>query len=119
MTSKGMSEHHRIDYIEFEVTDLAATKQFFSDIFGWKFNDYGPTYAGIVDGDGEVGGFAEVEEVRTGGPLVVLFSEDLSATLKAVRNAGGEITKQPFDFPGGRRFHFLDPNGHELAVWAI
>lgn len=113
-----MSRHHRIDYIEFQVDDLAATKQFYGEVFGWEFNDYGPDYAGIVDGDGEVGGFAQTDEPQTGGPLVVLYSEDLEATLAAVEEAGGRVVREPFDFPGGRRFHFADPTGHELAVWA-
>ncbi len=113
-----MSTHHRIDYIEFQVYDLAASKAFYADVFGWTFNDYGPSYAGIVDGEGEIGGFSETDEVTTGGPLIVLFSEDLDATLSAVKAAGAEIHREPFDFPGGQRFHFIDPSGHELAVWA-
>ena len=114
-----MSEHHRIDYIEFEVVDLEKSKRFYADAFGWEFNDYGPRYAGIQDGaGGEVGGLALVDEVSVGGPLVVLYSDDLDASLAAVTAAGGEVTRPPFDFPGGRRFQFLDPNGHELGVWA-
>lgn len=112
-----MSTHHAIDYIEISVTDLAAAKAFYGAAFGWGFNDYGPGYAGIRGGDGEVGGLAQVEEVRSGGPLVVLYSDDLDATLRAAEAAGAKIVKPPFDFPGGRRFHFADPSGNELAVW--
>ena len=115
---KPTSSHHTIDYIEFSVTDIAEAKRFYTAAFDWKFNDYGPTYAGI-QGDGrEVGGVAQVEQVTRGGPLVVLYSTDLDATLARVQEAGGDVLKAPYEFPGGRRFHFLDPSGNELAVWA-
>lgn len=110
--------HHTIDYIEFNVTDLAVAKRFYGEAFGWKFNDYGPAYAGIQGATREAGGLSEVAEVTTGGPLVVLYSSDLEASLAAVKKAGGDISKAPFDFPGGRRFEFLDPSGNKLAVWA-
>ncbi|HHO52757.1 MAG TPA: VOC family protein [Deltaproteobacteria bacterium] len=110
--------HHRIDYLEITVDDLATAKRFFHEAFGWSFNDYGPAYAGIQGEDGEVGGLTE-GEVRAGGPLVVLFSDDLGASEAAVIAAGGTIVREPFDFPGGRRFHFSDPSGNELAVWAL
>jgi hypothetical protein len=110
--------HHGIDYIEFTVTDMADAQRFYSTAFGWKFNDYGPEYAGIQGGSGEVGGLRLDAEVAPGGPLVILFSSDLDATLARVTAAGGRISKEPFNFPGGRRFHFVDPSGNELAVWA-
>lgn len=111
--------HHGIDYIEFRVTDMSEAQRFYGAAFGWTFKDYGPAYAGIVSGDTEMGGFMVAPEVVTGGPLVVLFSNDLDASLASVRDAGGQIVKEPFDFPGGRRFHFTDPAGNELAVWAF
>lgn len=112
--------HHAIDYIELNVTDLRAAKEFYASAFGWRFNDYGPDYAGIVapDGDGEVGGLNPSGTEGTGGPLVILFSDDLDASLAAVRAAGGRVVEEPYEFPGGRRFHFADPAGNELAVWA-
>lgn len=113
--------HHRIDYIEFPVTDMAAARRFYSAAFGWEFNDYGPEYSGIrnVVGEGEAGGLRlQVEAPARGGPLVILYSSDLEATLAQVRGAGGRIVTEPFPFPGGRRFHFLDPSGNELAVWS-
>jgi predicted enzyme related to lactoylglutathione lyase len=113
-----MHHHHTIDYIEFTVLDLVAAKRFYSTAFGWEFNDYGPDYAGISGPDGEVGGLHRTTELRTGGPLVVLYSKDLDQSLAAVRSAGGRIVKEPFSFPGGRRFHFTDPSGNELAVWS-
>ncbi len=110
--------HHAIDYIEFNVTDMAEAQLFYGSAFGWQFTDYGPDYAGILKEDGEAGGLRVVAEVTAGGPLVILFSDDLDETLLRVRDAGGRVTMEPFDFPGGRRFQFLDPSGNELAVWA-
>ena len=111
-------KHHQINYIEFSVTDLQAAKNFYCTAFSWKFNDYGPTYAGIQKEDGEVGGLRVVDKIQTGGPLVILFSENLEESLVIVEKAGGKISAQPFAFPGGRRFHFSDPSGNELAVWS-
>ena len=110
--------HHGIDYIEFSVTDMAKAKQFYGTAFGWQFTDYGPEYCGIQRGDGEAGGFALAEQVTGGGPLVILYSRDLEDTLARVRDAGGRISEEIFAFPGGRRFHFADPSGNELAVWS-
>jgi predicted enzyme related to lactoylglutathione lyase len=111
--------HHAIDYIEISVTDLVTAKTFYRDAFGWQFNDYGPDYAGIrsPDGDGEVGGLNPNAPPVPGGPLVLLWSADLDASAAAVTTAGGAVTQGPYDFPGGRRFHFSDPSGNELGVW--
>lgn len=114
-----MHEHHALDYIEFPVHNLEEARRFYAAAFGWEFNDYGPGYAGIRGkGGGEVGGLNPSARVRPGGPLVILYSDDLEASVEAVRSAGGRIVTEPYDFPGGRRFHFTDPSGHELAVWA-
>jgi len=113
-----MHTHHAIDYIEFPVLDIGTSKAFYAAAFGWRFTDYGPDYAGICGPEREVGGFCRVTEIRRGGTLVVLFSSDLDVSLCMVRAAGGTIVKEPFAFPGGRRFHFVDPSGNELAVWA-
>ena len=115
-----MPTHHAIDYIEFTVRDLAEAKQFYSGAFGWAFTDYGPTYAGIQGAEREVGGMEQTDDLRAsgGGALAILYSEDLDASLKAVEASGGTVSKQIFRFPGGRRFHFLDPSGNELAVWS-
>ena len=113
-----MNTHHAIDYIEFTVSDLVKAKRFYTAAFGWTFTDYGPDYAGIQGGDRELGGLRRTDELRLGGPLVVIYSDDLEASLDAVRSAGGKVVQEPFSFPGGRRFHFADPSGNELAVWA-
>jgi predicted enzyme related to lactoylglutathione lyase len=113
--------HHTIDYVEFAVTDLDAAKRFYTAAFGWAFNDYGPGYAGIRgagEGAPEAGGLRLDEHVRPGGPLVLLYSDDLDGTADAVRDAGGTIVNGPYPFPGGRRFHFTDPSGNELGVWS-
>jgi predicted enzyme related to lactoylglutathione lyase len=110
--------HHTMQYVEFTVRDLVAAKRFYAAAFGWQFNDYGPEYAGIKGERGEVGGFHESQELRTRGPLVVLYSDDLEQSLIAVTSAGGTIIRQPYSFPGGRRFQFADPSGNELAVWS-
>lgn len=112
--------HHAINYIEFGVANMAESKRFYAEAFDWRFNGYGPTYAGIQrqGEDGEAGGFRLEPEVPPSGPLVILYSNDLDSTLRRVREAGGRISKAPFDFPGGRRFHFQDPSGNELAVWS-
>lgn len=112
-------EQHAIDYIEISVLDLDEAKRFYGAAFGWTFNDYGPGYAGIVRaGGGEAGGLCVAETVVAGGPLVILYSEDLDATLRRVTEAGGSIARPAYEFPGGRRFHFTDPSGNELAVWS-
>lgn len=115
--------HHIISYIEFGVTDLAATRAFYESAFGWQFNDYGPEYAGIraANGDadgGEVGGLSTFAAPSADGPLVLLFSTDLDASVEAVTAAGGTIVAGPYDFPGGRRFEFTDPSGNRLGVFA-
>lgn len=116
----GMTHtHHTIDYIELNVADLTAAKTFYERAFGWAFNDYGPEYAGIRDpsGDGEVGGLGVGRPPVPGGSLVILYSDDLEASVAAVEAAGGAVTEGPYEFPGGRRFLFTDNSGNLLAVW--
>ena len=112
------SEHdRRIDYIEFPVKSVPDTKRFYASAFGWSFEDYGPDYASFSDGRLS-GGFQTASTVQAGGPLVVIYAADLVATQRRVLQAGGIIAREIFSFPGGRRFHFTDPSGHELAVWS-
>ena len=107
-----------INYIELPVTDIDAAKAFYGGAFGWTFTDYGPTYASFA-GAGIDGGLRLEDSVSgTGGALVVLYHADLEGCLATVAQHGGDITAPIFDFPGGRRFHFLDPAGNELAVWS-
>lgn len=107
-------------YLEFPSRDLDASKQFFTRAFAWTFTDYGPDYTAFANA-GMDGGFfksALTSTTSKGGALVVLYSANLEATLATVKNAGGTIVKDIFAFPGGRRFHFLEPGGNELAAWS-
>jgi len=106
----------QIDNIEFNVSDIARSKAFYASVFGWRFTDYGPTYTEFSDGR-LTGGFTTGEAVRTGGPLVILYADDLEGTQQRLEAAGAKISRATFAFPGGRRFHFIDPDGYELAVW--
>lgn len=109
-------QDRQIDNIEFNVTDIDRSKAFYGAVFGWTFTDYGPTYTEFSDGRLS-GGFTTVEAVRPGGPLVILYADDLEATQRRAEAAGARISRATFAFPGGRRFHFIDPDGYELAVW--
>lgn len=105
----------RLNYIEFPVAGTAPAKRFYADVFGWSFADYGPTYAATATGAVNVGFQADQTE-RTAAVLPVIEVDDLEATLAAVTAAGGTVTAPVFAFPGGRRFHFRDMDGHELAA---
>ncbi|MCW6006941.1 VOC family protein [Micromonospora sp. CPCC 205371] len=120
MSEANPHQHHTIDYIELTVTDLAEAKRFYTEASAGQSNADGPGSAGIRGHDGEVGGLRLDQEARPsgGGPLVLLYSTDLDQTVAAVRKAGGEVVNGPYDFPGGRRFHFTDPSGNELGAWA-
>jgi uncharacterized protein len=107
----------RIDYVEFGAPDLTAVKRFYGEVFGWQFTDYGPDYTSFADGRLS-GGFRKAASVTAGGPLVVIFATDLEGMQNKVMNASGRILQPIFSFPGGRRFHFADPAGNELAVWS-
>ena len=112
-----MKQTGKLDYFEMPATGgrLDSVKAFYSEAFSWSFTDYGPTYAAFDEG--LEGGFQADASEASAKPLPILYSEDLEATLEAVRNAGGTIVKPIFSFPGGLRFHFHDPAGNELAVW--
>jgi len=118
--SKPMPQHEKINYVEFPAKDIPATKAFFEKVFSWTFEDYGPDYAAFSN-QGLDGGFFKSNlkaSTQNGSALVVFYSKDLEATQDKIKSAGGEIVKPIFSFPGGRRFHFADPNGNELAVWS-
>ena len=106
---------YQIDYIEFPSTSGVRTHEFFAEAFGWRFTSYGPGYEGIDDAGIDAG--IDSSEGRTAAPLAVVRTSDLEAAEREVVAAGGVITRPPFDFPGGRRFHFREPGGNELAVW--
>lgn len=114
----SQQEHNkRIDYIEIPATDIQASKAFYEQVFGWKFTDYGPEYSSFDDGRMK-GGLRKEETNSTGGVLIVMYAVDLENLQNAVTGVGGKITREIFSFPGGRRFHFIDPGNNELAVWS-
>lgn len=115
-----MNTHEKINYVEFPAQDIPATKTFFATAFDWVFKDYGPEYTAFFCA-GLNGGFYQSElssSTANGGALIVIYSEDLEATEEKIKTAGGSVVKPTFAFPGGRRFHFADPNGNEFAVWS-
>ena len=108
--------HEKIDYLEYPSSDLQATKAFFEAAFGWEFTDYGEKYTAFSE-CGISGGFEYTDDDIVNGALVVLASEDLEASKAKIIAAGGTINIEIFSFPGGSRFHFIDPSGNELSVW--
>jgi len=115
-----MNENGKVNYVEFPAFDIEATKSFFGQAFNWSFDDYGPDYIAFSN-QGIDGGFYRSDLKSTcenGSVLVVLYSDELEQTQIEIEKFGGVIVKQIFSFPGGRRFHFTEPSGNELAVWS-
>ena len=115
-----MNEHEKINYVELPAKDLEAAKAFFSDIFAWSFVDFGPDYTAFSNA-GIHGGFYQSDlnaSTDNGSALLVFYSKDLGKTQAKIEKAGGSVIKPVFSFPGGRRFHFADPNDNEYAVWS-
>lgn len=114
--------HEKINYIELPAKDLISVKAFFSEVFGWSFVDYGDTYTAFSHTEaGLDGGFFASEltaSTQHGSALIIFYSDQLAQTKEKIENAGGAIIQPIFSFPGGRRFHFTDPNGNEYAVWS-
>lgn len=116
-----------LNNVELPATDIAATKAFYSEVFGWSWTDYGPTYAAADASGNEVGLTTEatpaarppVGDESSVGPLVLFQAEDLDIAMAAVTAGGGEIVTLPFDFPGGSRFHFSDPSGNVLGIYRL
>jgi predicted enzyme related to lactoylglutathione lyase len=109
--------NNHISYIEFKTDDVQKSKLFYNTVFGWEFKDYGPDYASFKE-SGVFGGFEKSDEAIENGVLIVLYHEDLPKMKDLIVEAGGMISKDIFDFPGGHRFHFFDPSGNELGVWS-
>lgn len=115
-----MNEHEKINYIELPSKNIALTKAFFSAVFNWTFTDYGPEYIAFSNA-GIDGGFYKSDltvSTDNGSALIVFYSNTLEQTLHKIEVAQGTIIKPIFSFPGGRRFHFTDPNENEYAVWS-
>jgi predicted enzyme related to lactoylglutathione lyase len=107
---------YSIDYLEFRAPAVASAKQFYGAAFGWTFEDWGPDYASFGH-ENVSGGFSAESPSASGAPLVILYASKLEEAQARVEKAGGKIVKPIFSFPGGRRFHFTDPAGNELAIW--
>ena len=115
-----MPNHEKLNYVEFSAYDLEATKAFFAAAFDWQFVDYGEDYTAFAN-QGLDGGFYRGEQcsqTATGGALLVFYSADIDTTYHKIEAHGGKITQPIFEFPGGCRFHFLEPSGNEFAVWS-
>ncbi|MBP0016788.1 MAG: VOC family protein [Cyanobacteria bacterium SBLK] len=115
-----MNEQEKINYVEFPAKDIQKTKAFFTRVFGWSFEDFGPEYTAFSNPEIN-GGFFQSDLASStvnGGALIVFYSRDLEATQAKIEEAGGAIVKPIFSFPGGRRFHFSEPSGNEFAVWS-
>jgi predicted enzyme related to lactoylglutathione lyase len=115
-----MSQHEKINYVELPAKNFKEIKHFYAQVFGWVFTDYGSEYVSFSNA-GLDGGFFKSELCSSSGhgaALIVFYSNHLEATLDKVEDAGGVVIKPIFEFPGGRRFHFTDPHGNELAVWS-
>jgi predicted enzyme related to lactoylglutathione lyase len=115
-----MNEHEKLNYVEFPASDIPATKTFFTKAFGWNFQDFGDEYTAFSD-QGLDGGFFKSDQssqTQNGAALMVFYSKNLEQTRASVEAAGGNMCKPIFSFPGGRRFHFLEPSGNEFAVWS-
>ena len=112
-------QNHSIDYVELPMVDAVETKRFYHQAFGWDFTDWGPHYVSFAGAEVD-GGFngESAATVTVPGVLVVLYAEDITKSLEQVIMAGGSIVRPTYEFPGGKRFHFHDPNGNELAVWS-
>ncbi len=114
------AKHEKLNYVEFAAKNLKATSDFFHKAFAWQLTWYGDDYVSFSN-QGLDGGFycADLKtRENQGGALLIFYSKDLESTMQKVENAGGEITKPIFAFPGGRRFHFYEPSGNEFAVWS-
>ncbi len=124
MTLAGQ-QNLKIDYVEFPASNLKDIEHFYSEVFGWEFTWYGDAYLAFSDGQMD-GGFFKTDSppctqsasAHGVGALVIMYSDALETTRDAAIAAGGKLSKDIFDFPGGRRFQFLDPAGNELAVWS-
>lgn len=115
-----MNKHETISYLELPARDIPATKNFFQEVFDWKFQDYGDEYTAFTE-DRLEGGFFKSEKkssTENGAAIVIFYSNDLEGTQDKIEKSGGKIIRHIFSFPGGRRFHFTEPSGNEFAVWS-
>lgn len=113
-----MRAEKRIDYVEIPVTDLKKAREFFSALFDWSFQEWGDDYMSFNDGRLEGGFRRAAEPAPATGVLIVFYSTDIDRDFDRVQELGATISEPIFPFPGGRRFHFVDPTGTEFAIWS-
>lgn len=113
-----MSTENRIDYVEIPVTDVPRARAFLEAMFGWTFREWGDDYLSFSDGRLNGGIRKSDEPAPASGVLLVFYSADLERDVERVKELGGTISQEIFSFPGGRRFHFVDPAGTEFAIWS-
>jgi len=111
------TNNNHINYVEFKARDLEKIKEFYTASFGWSFTDYGPAYIAFSE-SGLEGGFEKTEKEIVNGALIILYHENLESIKDKIIKSNGRISKDIYSFPGGQRFHFIDPSGNELAVWS-
>lgn len=112
-----VASNNHINYVEFKAKDLAKIKSFYEENFNWEFKDYGPNYTAFSN-SGLEGGFEKSDEEIVNGVLIVLYHSNLESLMDIIKESEGKVSQEIFSFPGGRRFHFIDPAGNELAVWS-
>lgn len=112
-----MRKESQIDYVEIPVTDMGKAREFLGAMFGWEFQEWGPEYSSFNDGRLDGGLRLAEESAPASGVLIVFYSEDLERDYQRVQDLGATISQEIFSFPGGRRFHFVDPVGTEFAIW--
>ena len=113
-----MSTENRIDYVEIPVADVPRARAFLEAMFGWTFREWGDDYLSFSDGRLNGGIRKSDEPAPSSGVLLVFYSADLERDVERVQELGGKISQEIFSFPGGRRFHFVDPAGTEFAIWS-
>lgn len=115
-----MQESTKLNYVEFASLDISRSKAFFEAAFNWSFTDYGSEYSAFSHAglDGGIFAAERVSQAESGAPLLVLYTSKIHEVASRTKEAGGTISKPLFDFPGGCRFHFVEPGGNELAVWS-
>lgn len=114
-----MRAENRIDYVEIPVTDPIKAREFFAALFGWEFQEWGADYISFSDGRLDGGLRRSAEPAPASGVLLVFYSEDLVRDTQRITELGGTISQDIFEFPGGRRFHFVDTVGNEYAMWTV
>lgn len=98
-----------------DIEKLEKEKAFYSAVFGWSYTDWGNDYADTKD-SGIGSGINADPAHRSRHTMPVIYTKNLEAMRDKIAAANGTVTRDIFSYPGGRRFHALDPAGNEIAV---